>query len=351
MNDLATLDLDISNQVANAPEPTDTRKAGPPPVIPNQEKPRENQETALAHPETNNGPMFVNTETNTQENLQTNQAPGVGPQVKDPQPFSEPPTTKDGYYFDPRIIQCTGEGKPRLTPGGHWLLKKKGWEKGLELIHQEQAEAWRDSQEINGKETAQDNQEETPREEPGNQEEIQEPQVEEQPGAQEEPEPLPLDNQEENTQEPQAGAVEEPPPLFDLEGEDPLKEIPNRELAELISDTFIFKGISIVGEEFAPMVVDPKSGRTDRDRMADRWEAYLKTTNTAENLPAWSLPLMSMLAYTTTRAMKPKSKTQGFLIGAFKRTQAKAKVWALWLKAKFTGRSTAEVLEDQEAKA
>ena len=332
--DLALLDSDIIGQVTEAPEPTDLRKAGP-----SLDKQKEKQETAPAHP----SPTL---ETAPAHPTEKPLALGVGPQVKEPKPFSDPPSTKDGYLFDKRMIQCKADGTPRTTPGGHWLLKKKGWEKALEIIHSEQAENFKFTEEKSQEPPPQEEKEKPPLEGPA--EKMAEAEPEEIAGTEKphlrEVEPPPLEPMEGmETQE------TEPPPLEGVG--DPtqvLKELPNREIASLITDTFIFKGISIVGSEFQPMTID-KTGATDRDRLVDQWEAYLKTTATAEKLPPWSIPLLGMVSYTTTRAMKPKSKTQSFLVSAFNRGTAKAKVWALWVRAKFTGRTTAQALEDDKA--
>jgi hypothetical protein len=83
----------------------------------------------------------------------------------------------------------------------------------------------------------------------------------------------------------------------------------NRQLAELIANTYIGGGYRVAGKGFLPM--DIGNGRTDRDEIIDSWENYLNTVGAV--IPAWAMPVITMGNYAAGRIL-----TDAETRGAFK---------------------------------
>lgn len=240
---------------------------------------------------------------------------------------------KFGLKADSRIHEFSKDGTPREWWGK--LKLKKGWEKDFEAVKADQgggAIIEEEAQETQKEKTP----DPPPLFDPEEEEKTEEEETKEwKPEEEENPNPATADN------EMGASGV----------GMNELKNMTARQVGNLIASTFVIIGIQKVGSEFEPMVIDTKTGRTDKDEIADQWAEYLEGKDVIESLPKWMIPVLGMASYTATRAMNPKNEMiKRYLMGFVSRVTSRAKVTWLWIRAKFTGKKTSEVLRDDMEK-
>lgn len=200
----------------------------------------------------------------------------------------------EGLSFDQRIHEMK-DGKPREWYGK--LKRKKGWQKFIDQVREEQK----------------------PAPPPPPKAPFIEPPIQ---GPENQTDQMPEDP--------------EAPVLLP----EHLKDMSDRQLAELITNFYIGIGISKFGDEWMP--INAPNGKTDRDSIVDSWELFLSEKRVGQNIPSWLRPWLEMASYAATRAVT-KPRTNAYFFGFLDKIKQRFTLMMAYIKGKFSRKTKMEV--------